>query len=132
MDECVVALRQDGYRIAAALPSPEALPLESINVKQGPLAVVFGNEHEGVHKTWLKHVDMTFTIPMCGFVESLNISVSAALTLHHLSRRARQELPESMYHLSAAVQQQLLSDWACGHLRDWPSELQKLRGEETP
>jgi tRNA (guanosine-2'-O-)-methyltransferase len=56
------------------------------------LAVVFGNEHHGVSPEMRAWADGTFSIPMRGFVESLNISVAAAITLQTLARDGRPRL----------------------------------------
>ncbi|MDH3818138.1 MAG: hypothetical protein OES21_05955, partial [Myxococcales bacterium] len=57
------------------------------------LAVVFGNEHRGVSPEMRNLADGTFAIPMRGFVESLNISVAAAITMQALARDGRPRLP---------------------------------------
>lgn len=123
--DCVQVLRQSGYKIAAGLPRQDAVSLYDLPLDQ-PLAVVFGNEHAGIHDEWLAHVDHAFTIPMVGLVESLNISVSCAITLAHLSRSARQQLG-ARYHLTADAQNQLLSSWACRQTPGWQAELARLR-----
>lgn len=48
-----------------------------------PLALVFGNEHRGVSDELLSYCDLTFKIPMHGMIQSLNVSVAAAVTLYH-------------------------------------------------
>ena len=47
-----------------------------------PVAIVFGNEHSGVSPAMRQLADGTYEIPMRGFVESLNVSVAAAITMH--------------------------------------------------
>lgn len=123
--DCVKVLRQSGYKIAAGLPRQDAVSLYDLPLDQ-PLAVVFGNEHAGIDSEWLEHVDHAFTIPMVGLVESLNISVSCAITLAHLSRSARLQLGEA-YHLSDKAQKQLLSSWTCRQIPSWQLELDRLR-----
>jgi len=59
------------------------------------LAVVFGNEHCGVSEEMRVLADGTFSIPMRGFVESLNISVAAAITMQALTREGRPALPSA-------------------------------------
>lgn len=123
---CVKSLRADGYKIVAGIPIQTACPLEEIPVDQR-IAVVFGNEHDGIAKEWLDHVDFPFTIPMVGQVESLNISVSAAITLHSLTERARRELASDTYHLSSEEQRLILNEWACNHFRSWPALVERVR-----
>jgi tRNA (guanosine-2'-O-)-methyltransferase len=76
---CVRALRERGHRIFVAsmegAVAPEALAQEP------RVAIVFGNEHSGVSQELRDLADGTYAIPMCGFVQSLNVSVAAAITL---------------------------------------------------
>ena len=82
--ECVSALRAQGHRIFVAsmegAVSPEALAHEP------RVAIVFGSEHDGVSKELRDLADGTYAIPMCGFVQSLNVSVAAAITLFSAMR----------------------------------------------
>jgi len=122
---CVADLRSQGYKIVAGIPKQDAVPLYDLPVDQ-PLAVIFGNEHAGIDKAWLEEIDHCFTIPMVGMVESLNISVSAAITLNHLTRTAHQELGDS-YYIKQAQQQDLLNKWAWESVKDPENELARLR-----
>ena len=80
---CLERLREEGFHIYAA--SMDAIKTPEDLAKTGQkLAVVFGNEHRGVSSDVRDHVDGTFAIPMLGFVESLNVSVAAALTVRGL------------------------------------------------
>ncbi len=106
---CAQRLKKAGYILAGAYPSQDSTPLEELPVDR-PIAVVFGNEHDGVHDSWLPHLDYNFTIPMVGFVESLNISVSCAVTLYELTRRAKQALGDT-YYLSGEARNALLGEW---------------------
>jgi tRNA (guanosine-2'-O-)-methyltransferase len=84
---CLAVLRERGYRIYASHVAPDrGLPLQALDVSR-PLALVFGNEHGGVSDAVLAQADETFHIPMHGFVESLNLSVAAAISAHHLRER---------------------------------------------
>ena len=115
VSECVSALREEGYLIAAGMPSQDSISLYDMPV-QNKIALLFGNEHQGVAKEWLDHVDIRFTIPMVGMVESFNISVSAALSLADVSRRARLELGDTNYYLSEKEQHSLLGEWPAAQL----------------
>ncbi|PIE04471.1 MAG: rRNA methyltransferase [Spirochaetales bacterium] len=86
------ALKERGFRIAATSPhgENEAVP-ETLDLAAGPVAVVFGTEKHGISKQVRDAADVFITIPMVGFVESFNISASAAIVLHVLSRRLRNE-----------------------------------------
>lgn len=86
---CCGQLRAAGYRLVAASPGEEsAVGLDDISV-ESPLAVLFGNEEEGLTAAAREEVAEHLRIPMFGFTESFNISVSAALVLRELTRRIR-------------------------------------------
>lgn len=79
-------LHEKGYKIVATCPhrddfTPETLPLDQ------PVALVFGTEKLGLSDYAVAHADMHIRIPMFGFTESYNISVSAALLLYALTNR---------------------------------------------
>lgn len=114
-DTCIASLKAQGYRIAAGVPYDADYTLPEIPVDR-PLAVVFGNEHAGVDQAWLENADVRFTIPMDGLVESLNISVSAAITLFFLTHKSKTTLPAARYHLTEVQQLELLDEWAVHHL----------------
>lgn len=90
---CLTVLKQKGYAIAVTSPHargyfPEQLPIDR------PLAVIFGNEQEGVSAAALEAADYYLQIPMWGFTESYNLSVSAAICMYTLMHRLR----NSPYH----------------------------------
>ncbi len=106
---CLTELRRRGYRIVATTPHREGNSPHRIDLEGGPMALLFGTEKEGLTETALAAADEYLAIPMVGFVESLNISVSAAVTLHTLSARLREStLP---WGLSEGEQQELFTAW---------------------
>jgi len=92
-DACARRLRDENYAIFVAAMGGETR-LEDLRVAPR-LAVVFGNEHRGVSPEMQDLADGTFSIPMCGFVESLNISVAAAITMQTLAGDGRARLPDA-------------------------------------
>lgn len=109
--DCVADLKKSGYKLAGGFPEQTSLPLAGLPLG-GPLAVIFGNEHDGVDQDWLPHIDYKFTIPMRGLVESLNISVSCGISLYEITRRAQLEVSPTTYHLNDSEKAQLLQTWA--------------------
>jgi len=87
--EAYRTLRNKGYRIIATTPHTEDTTLESFDLDRGKLALVFGTELEGLSEIAIQEADEYFRIPMFGFTESFNISVSAAIVLYQLSNRLR-------------------------------------------
>ncbi len=130
VEDCVAALRAEGFKLYAGVPAPTAVPLHKLPVDD-KIAVVFGNEHAGIDSAWLPHMDHLFTIPMFGMVESLNISVGAAITMQHLTHRSREVLPTETFHLPESERQGLLNHWICDQLQAWPKMLPRLRADKS-
>lgn len=105
--DCFAALRDRGYRIAVTDPSG-GVPIGEIPLEK-PLAIVMGNERHGSSEYALKHADLSVTIPMAGFTESMNISVSAAICLHDILTRLRQS--PWPWPLSESEKEELLLYW---------------------
>ena len=80
-EECVRYLKEkQGFKIACA--SPDApITLSQVDFRQR-VALAFGNEAHGISKYLLDESDVTFSIPMVGFVQSFNVSVSIAISLY--------------------------------------------------
>jgi tRNA (guanosine-2'-O-)-methyltransferase len=85
---CFNSLREAGYRIVATTPNKEDKMLDELDLST-KIALVFGTELEGLSETAIEHADEFVKIPMYGFTESFNISVSAAIILHHLTEKMR-------------------------------------------
>ncbi|CAN5625643.1 RNA methyltransferase [soil metagenome] len=86
---CYEALRAQGYLIGATAPGNEGKALEEIELNQ-KVALIFGNEFTGLSSWAIKNADFKLSLPMFGFTDSYNISVSAALCLHHLVQKLHQ------------------------------------------
>ena len=85
----ITELKKSGYRIVATSPHSKGLKLEDFDITKGRTAVLLGTEISGLSDVALSHADEFITIPMIGFTESFNISVSAGIILHHLSSLLR-------------------------------------------
>jgi tRNA (guanosine-2'-O-)-methyltransferase len=81
-------LKEQGYRIVATTPHKNDVVLEDLPLDQ-KTALVFGTEMRGLTNWAIENADAWVKIPMYGFTESFNISVSAAIILHHLSEKLR-------------------------------------------
>ncbi|MFV0505333.1 MAG: TrmH family RNA methyltransferase [Bacteroidales bacterium] len=82
-------LKKDGYRIVVTSPHAKQCNFDTFSLKQGKCAFVFGTEMHGISDVAKELADEYFYIPMVGFTESLNISVSAALIINHFTRELR-------------------------------------------
>jgi tRNA (guanosine-2'-O-)-methyltransferase len=85
---CITDLRNKGYQIIATTPHENDCLLEDFDITK-PSALFFGTERDGLSDEILQQADGFLKIPMVGFTESLNISVSAAIILQNLSTRLR-------------------------------------------
>jgi len=86
--DCIDILRQQGYQIVATTPHESHCSLTGFEFA-GRTALFFGTERDGLSKEVLEKADSFLKIPMVGFTESLNISVSAAIILHALTNDLR-------------------------------------------
>jgi tRNA (guanosine-2'-O-)-methyltransferase len=108
-------LRRRGYRVVATAPHRGNIDLEDFPIEEGPVALVFGNELDGLTEVALDNADAHLRIPMRGFVDSFNISVSAALCMHHLTYQMRSR--GVAWHLSQGEAQELRLSWLRQSLR---------------
>lgn len=83
--ETIETLRDRGYRIVVADIGAGAVPVDSVDFSLRS-ALVFGNELQGLSDEFREAADVMVTIPMSGFVQSLNISVAAAICLYEARR----------------------------------------------
>lgn len=86
--ECVNFLKAKGYQIIATTPHENDCLLDDFDISK-PSALFFGTERDGLSDDVLKVADGFLKIPMVGFTESLNISVSAAIIIQNLMQRLR-------------------------------------------
>jgi len=83
---CLARLRREGFCIAATALQDDALdPLDW--EPTGPVALLVGNEHDGLEPSTVKAADVVLRIPLTGFTQSLNVSVATAVLLHALARK---------------------------------------------
>lgn len=107
-EECFEKLRKDGYKILSTSPHKKAKKIQEIQLNK-PIALVFGAEKEGLTEYALQNADEWVYIPMYGFTESFNVSVSAALCMYELTNRLfHSHIP---YHLTEKEKQEILLEW---------------------
>ena len=101
-------LKKEGYKIVATSPLADNKSLYDIELDK-PLAIVLGNEHHGISEVVKEEADEFITIPMHGFTESFNISVSAAICLSELTTKIRKS--EVDWKLSDIKKEEVLLKW---------------------
>lgn len=107
---CYRALRRDGYRVIALSPHVDDVKIGDLSLDQ-KTALVFGAEMKGLSSTAMEEADGYAKIPMVGFSESFNISVSAAVTLYETTRRLRRDIEPQAWRLSEGERADLLLEW---------------------
>ena len=121
--EALNALKSEGYRIVATTPHRCSATPETFDVTKGKFALVFGTEHAGISDEVIEAADDFLMRPMCGMVESLNVSASAAILIYMLSERIRQSVEG--WQLTDAEQLKLLTRWTMSSVRDYEGILRR-------
>ncbi|HOY30920.1 MAG TPA: RNA methyltransferase [Bacteroidales bacterium] len=85
---CIKNLKKTGYQIVATSSNLNGQSIEQISVDK-KIALFFGTEKDGVSNDVIDNADCFVKIPMFGFTESFNISVSVAICLYSLTNRLR-------------------------------------------
>jgi len=112
--DCINKLKQKGYKIVATTPHEKDVTIQELDLTH-PIALVFGTERKGISQEILDSADEFVKIPMYGFTESFNISVSVALALNVL--RDRLEKSDLDWKLNEQEQTLLKIKWCKKILR---------------
>jgi len=108
--EAIQTLKNKGYRIVATTPHLHDQLLPDFDMQKGKVAVVFGSELPGVSETIKNEADEFLKIPMVGFTESFNISVSAAIVLYQLTEMMKKS-PGLSWQLTDEEKDSILLQW---------------------
>jgi tRNA (guanosine-2'-O-)-methyltransferase len=105
---CLQSLKSKGYKIVATTPHEKDCTLDQLPI-DNKIALVFGTEIDGITDDVRNNADEFVRIPMYGFTESFNISVSAALSMYELTSRLRKSnIP---YQLTEEEKEDILLEW---------------------
>ncbi|MTI32780.1 TrmH family RNA methyltransferase [Xanthovirga aplysinae] len=107
--ECYRYLRQHGYKIYATSPQESSLELDKFEVGEEKIALVFGTELTGLSDFALENADGQIKIPMYGFTESFNISVSASMSMYDLVHKLRKSSVN--WSLTKEEKKEVLMGW---------------------
>ena len=121
--ECINSLKKQGYQIICTSPHTEQT-LDDISLEQ-PTALVFGTEIHGISDDIFEVADQTVRLPMYGFTESFNVSVTAALSLNTL--RSRLEKSDIDWRLSHDDQVRLKIKWCTKIIRNGEAVEREIR-----
>ena len=109
-------LKAEGYRIVATSPHYQSCTPETFDVTKGKFAIVMGTEKTGISQDVIDGADEFLKIPMCGMVESLNVSACAAIIVYMLSERMRHEVKD--WQMTEAEQTATLYHWMIDSVKD--------------
>ncbi len=115
IQECINDLKAKGYQLIATTPHENDCMLEDFDITK-PSAIFFGTERHGLSEEVINQADGYLKIPMVGFTESLNISVSAAIILQNISTRLRHS--EINWKLTETELLEKRIDWARKSIKD--------------
>lgn len=87
--DAIDSLKSKGYKIVATTPHKNGYTIDELPINE-KIALLFGTELSGLSNIALENADYYVYIPMVGFTESLNISVSAAVLINQLMNRIKQ------------------------------------------
>ena len=107
--DCIQSLKNKGYRIVATSPHNSQTDLINFDLSKGKTALFFGTEVEGLSDVVLENADEHLHIPMYGFTESFNLSVSAAICLYEM--RMKMEKENIKWHMTEDEKNQVLLNW---------------------
>jgi tRNA (guanosine-2'-O-)-methyltransferase len=113
--DCVQTMKNKGYQIIATSPHENDCLLDDFDISK-PSALFFGTERDGLSQEILENADGFLKIPMVGFTESLNISVSAAIIIQNLMNRLRNSTID--WHLSENEILEKRLQWAKNSIKD--------------
>lgn len=106
--ECIEKLKNKGYRILATSPDRDCPSINDVEIKD-KTALLFGTELYGLQPRTIEMADELVTIPMYGFTESFNLSVSAAICLNTLVGKLHAS--DVKWHLTQEERQEITLEW---------------------
>jgi len=128
--DAISHLQSTGYRVLAACPHKTAYSIEDVDVEASKIALLFGTEREGISVDARRYADGFVSVPMYGFSESYNVSVTVALALQPLRRKL--EASAIPWRLADAEKEQLLFDWYKKSVRSADELLRYHRANPLP
>ena len=122
MMEAVNYYRENGYLLVGACPHEDDFSSQTLPIDK-PIALFFGAEKMGLHDDLRNQMDSFVSIPMRGFTESYNVSVSAAILLQSL--RQRLEVSSIDFQMPHLEKQSVLLEWIIRSMPKGPERLNR-------
>ncbi len=126
--ECIKNLRSSGYQIIATTPHENSTMLHEFDVSKKS-AFFFGKETDGLSDTVMNAADGFLKIPMYGFTESLNISVSAAIILQSVVSKLKQS--DISWQLSEEEKFETEMQWLKKTIKASEEIIERFKSENT-
>lgn len=124
--DCISDLRAKGYQIVATTPHRDDCELIDFNITKKS-CFFFGRETEGLSQQVLDEADCFLKIPMVGFTESLNISVSAAIILQHVTAQLRKSNIDWKLTKEEIIEKRF--DWIKKTLKDYDAIVERYQSQ---
>lgn len=105
---CLEHLKSRGYKILAMTLRPDSTDIRDVDLNQ-KVALCFGSEEPGLSELAHEQAEQFVKIPMCGFTQSFNLSVSAGISLYEFTRRIRES--DTEWQLGEDEKLNLYIDW---------------------
>ncbi|MEQ9266842.1 MAG: RNA methyltransferase [Balneolaceae bacterium] len=127
VETCFESLRKEGYKIIATTPHENDSNINELDISE-KTALVFGGELTGISDKVKEQADGFVKIPMYGFSESFNISVSAAISLYDVTSRLR--ATGLNWGLSEKEKEVLTLDWLIQTIKAGEKLVEKFMNEQ--
>mgnify|MGYP001269162015 CR=1 FL=1 len=124
--DCIDKLKSSGFKIVATSPNTEDILLSDYDIRK-KTAFFFGTERDGLSTTVLEQADTLLKIPMYGFSESYNISVSAAIVLNDTVNRLKKSKVNWRMTQEEILEKKI--DWAVKSIRSGPQLLRQFKDD---
>ena len=121
--DCIIDVKSKGYQIVATTPHTDDCELHDFDFTKKS-CFFFGRETEGLSQEVLDEADVFLKIPMVGFTESLNISVSAAIILQHVTTKLKQT--EIDWQLSENEKLEKRQDWCTKTIKSYDDIIKRF------
>ncbi len=121
--DCIENLKKEGYQIVATSPHFNNCELNDFDVSKRS-CFFFGTEQDGLSQEVIDNADAFVQIPMVGFTESLNISVSAAIILQHVTTKLKQ----TSINWKLTAEERLIKrlDWCCKTIKSYDEIIERF------
>lgn len=119
---CIADLKAKGYQIVATTPHTDDCDLYDFDITNKS-CFFFGRETEGLSQQVIDNADCFLKIPMAGFTESLNISVSAAIILQHVTSKLKKS--DIAWQLSEEELVKKRFDWIKKTIKDYDAIVER-------